>query len=378
MKTFFTSEAVCKGHPDKMCDSIADAILDAILKQDKDAHTAIEVVAAYDNLTIIGEVKTKAKVDYKQIARETIKEIGYCNKKFGFSYEQVNIDCHIHEQSSDIDMGVSGKSQQGAGDQGIMFGYACKDTPSYMPLAYSLAQQIAYRLDSLKKETNFLGPDGKCQVTVEKEDGQIKRIDTIVVSNQHSEDISLKDLRNYIINEVIYKVIPNSLLDEKTNILVNPTGRFVIGGPVGDSGLTGRKIVCDTYGGYAPHGGGAFSGKDPSKVDRSAAYYLRYIAKNLVATGLVDEITIQASYAIGMPKAISLYLDTHHSEHISLEKLEKAINDCFDLSVGNIIDELALRAPIYYDLANYGHFGRAYSSFEQLTKVDMLKTYLDR
>lgn len=375
MKTFFTSEAVCKGHPDKLCDSVADAILDAIIKEDKEAHTAIEVVAAYDSLTIIGEVKTKAKVNYEQIARSTIKDIGYIDQKFGFPFDKIKVNTYIHEQSSDIDMGVSGKTQMGAGDQGIMFGYACLDTPNYMPLAYSYAQQIAYRLDSLKATTPFLGPDGKCQVTIEKENGQIKRVDTVVVSNQHSADIELNDLRKFILHEVVYKVIPASLLDENTTILVNPTGRFVIGGPFGDSGLTGRKIVCDTYGGYAPHGGGAFSGKDPSKVDRSAAYYLRYIAKNLVAAGLVDEITLQASYAIGMPKAISLYLDTHNSEHVSIDTLYHAIDNCFDLSVSNIIKELDLRKPIYSDLTNYGHFGRSYSSFEQLGKVKELREY---
>lgn len=376
MHTFFTSEAVAKGHPDKICDRIADAILDAILRQDTLAHTAIEVVAAHDSLYIMGEVKTNAVVDYEQIARDTIRKIGYQGDRFGYNADKIHITTRVHEQSGDIDMGVSGQKELGAGDQGIMFGYACKETENYMPLAHFLAESLVKRLDKVKDEADFLGPDGKSQVTIEYVNGKPLRVDTVVVSNQHTASKSLAEVRAFIQQEVIAKVIPAHLLDENTHYLINPTGRFVIGGPIGDSGLTGRKIICDTYGGAAPHGGGAFSGKDPSKVDRSAAYYLRYIAKNLVAAGLAEEVVLQAAYAIGVPKAVSLHIDAKNSEKVSMETLYRAVNENFDLSVANIIDELQLRQPIYEELSNYGHFGRATSRFEHLDKVEALRRYL--
>lgn len=376
MRTFFTSEAVAMGHPDKICDRIADAILDDILRQDATAHTAIEVVAAHDSLYIMGEVKTSAVVNFEKVARDTIRHIGYCDERFGFNYDQIHITTRVHEQSADIDMGVSGQEELGAGDQGIMFGYACKETENYMPLAHYLAEGIVRRLDELKGGDSFLGPDGKCQVTLEYEDQRVKRIDTIVISNQHLDSVSLAQVRQFIQEEVVEKVLPRELIDDNTVLLINPTGRFVIGGPVGDSGLTGRKIVCDTYGGYAPHGGGAFSGKDPSKVDRSAAYYLRYIAKNLVAAGLVDEVTLQAAYAIGMPRQVSMHIDTKGTEKVDLSVLYKAVEENFDLSVANIIRELDLQKPIYEELSNYGHFGREHSSFERLDKVASLRKYL--
>lgn len=376
MHTFFTSEAVAKGHPDKICDRIADAILDVILRQDTLAHTAIEVVAAHDSLYIMGEVKTNAVVDYEQIARDTIRKIGYQGDRFGYNADKIHITTRVHEQSGDIDMGVSGQKELGAGDQGIMFGYACKETENYMPLAHFLAESLVKRLDKVKEEVDFLGPDGKSQVTIEYVNGKPLRVDTVVVSNQHTASKSLAEVRAFIQQEVIAKVIPAHLLDENTHYLINPTGRFVIGGPIGDSGLTGRKIICDTYGGAAPHGGGAFSGKDPSKVDRSAAYYLRYIAKNLVAAGLAEEVVLQAAYAIGVPKAVSLHIDAKNSEKVSMETLYRAVNENFDLSVANIIDELQLRQPIYEELSNYGHFGRATSRFEHLDKVEALRRYL--
>ena len=377
MITRFTSEAVCAGHPDKVCDQVADAILDAILAQDKDAHTAVEVMAAYDTLFLIGEVKTTANVDYEKIARETIKKIGYSKEEFGFEYDKIAVINKLHEQSADIDMGVSLKDDIGAGDQGIMFGYACRDTEEYLPLAYAYAVRMMKRLDEVKKDNlTYLGPDGKGQVTIEFEGGKATRIDTIVLSNQHLDEVPLKKIREDLKREVIDYVFPSEMIDDMTRILINPTGRFVIGGPVGDSGLTGRKIVADTYGGYAPHGGGAFSGKDPSKVDRSAAYYLRYVAKNLVASGLCDEATIQAGYAIGTPKPVSFTIDTHGTEKVSKEVVYKAVEETFDFSVRNIIETLYLKNIKYTELTNYSHFGKDGIPFERLDKVEELQKYL--
>ena len=379
MKTIFTSECVCSGHPDKVCDQISDAILDAILSEDKNAHVACETVASKNLLLITGEVGSHVVVDYEKIAREVIKEIGYDDPKWGFKYDEIEVKVAMSNQSSDINQGVClSKDETGAGDQGMMFGFACKETSNYMPLSFDLASKLCKKLDEVKKTTDFLGPDGKAQISVEYNDGVISRVDTVVVSNQHSDDISLDELREFIYNNVIVKSIPEDLLDENTKIYINPTGRFVIGGPIGDAGLTGRKIIVDTYGGYAPHGGGAFSGKDPSKVDRSGAYYTRYIAKNLVAAGLCDKAMVQVSYAIGVAKPVSLYVDCYGSNHTTMDNIYDAINNCFDLRVRNLIDELDLTNTKYRPLASYGHMGRDELNvrFESLDKVERLKSYL--
>lgn len=379
MKTIFTSECVCSGHPDKVCDQISDAILDAILKEDSNAHVACETVASKNLLLITGEVGSNVTVDYEKIARDVIKDIGYDDARWGFKYDEIEVRVAMSNQSSDINQGVClSADETGAGDQGMMFGFACRETENYMPLSFDLASKLCKKLDEVKKETDFLGPDGKAQISVEYNDGIIARVDTVVVSNQHSEDISLEELREFIYREVIIKSIPEKLLDENTKIYINPTGRFVIGGPIGDAGLTGRKIIVDTYGGYAPHGGGAFSGKDPSKVDRSGAYYARYIAKNLVAAGLSDKAMVQVSYAIGVARPVSLYVDCYGTNHTAMEKIYEAINSSFDLRVKNLIDELDLTHTEYRPLASYGHMGRdeLNVSFERLDKVEKLRNYL--
>ena len=371
MITRFTSEAVCAGHPDKVCDQVADAILDAILAQDKDAHTAVEVMAAYDTLFLIGEVKTTANVDYEKIARETIKKIGYSKEEFGFEYDKIAVINKLHEQSADIDMGVSLKDDIGAGDQGIMFGYACDETEELMPLPISLAHKLAKRLTDVRKQQiiNYLRPDGKVQVTVEYEDDKPIRIDTIVISAQHNENVNLDTVKKDIMQKVINEVVPKRLLDEKTKYYINPTGRFVIGGPLGDSGLTGRKIIVDTYGGYSRHGGGAFSGKDPTKVDRSASYMARFIAKNIVANKLAKKCEIQISYAIGVAKPVSIYIDTFGTSTISEQEIIEKIYDKFDLTPRGIINYLNLRKPIYTLTTNYGHFGRNNLPWEKIVKL---------
>ena len=381
MKTIFTSESVTWGHPDKVADQVSDAILDAVLAQDPNAHVACETVTSKNLLVITGEISTSAVVDYEAIARETVKEIGYTRPEWGFKYDEIEVMVHLSTQSADINQGVSlSEEEVGAGDQGMMFGYACNETANLMPLSFELASQLCKRLDEVKKQNilTYLGPDGKAQVSVEFEDGEIKRVDTIVVSNQHLDSVDLDTLKADIKKEVIDVVIPAELMDENTKVYINPTGRFVIGGPIGDAGLTGRKIIVDTYGGYAPHGGGAFSGKDPSKVDRSGAYYTRYIAKHLVAAGLCDKALVQVAYAIGIPTPVSIYIDAYNTNKVEMTKLYEVVEKCFDLRVANIINELNLKTPMYKGLAAYGHLGREdlNISFEQLNKLEQIKEVL--
>ena len=387
MKKFFTSESVTEGHPDKVCDNISDGILDAILTVDPNARAAIECAAAFDKLLIMGEVTTTAKVDYEAKAREIIKEIGY---DFGtFAYDKCKIVTAIHQQSSDIAMGVNASlerkteggdeaNQLGAGDQGMMFGYACRETKELMPLTLSLSHRLAKRLTDVRKNgvLTYLRPDGKTQVTVEYEDNVAKRVDAIVVSTQHDAVVSQAQIRADMKKYVIDEIVPANLMDENTKIYVNPTGRFEIGGPEGDSGLTGRKIIVDTYGGRCAHGGGAFSGKDPTKVDRSAAYFCRYIAKNLVAAGLADELEIQVAYAIGVANPVSVFVDSHGTGKVDDEKLVEIVKKEFDLRPYAIIKTLDLRNPIFKKTAAYGHFGYKGFSWEQTDRVDDLKKYL--
>ena len=382
MKTIFTSESVTNGHPDKIADQVSDAILDAILKQDPNAHVACETITSKNLLFITGEVSANAQVDYEAVARNTVKRIGYTRPEWGFKYDEIEVQVHLSTQSADINMGVSQEDGViGAGDQGMMFGYASDETANLMPLSFSLASALCKRLDDVKRDGTlaYLGPDGKAQVSVEYDDGEISRVDTIVVSNQHLESVELDRLKADIKAEVIDKVIPANLIDENTKILINPTGRFVIGGPIGDSGLTGRKIVVDTYGGYAPHGGGAFSGKDPSKVDRSAAYYTRYIAKHLVGAKLCKKALIEVAYAIGVPTPVSIFIDAYGTNVVPMAKLYEVVEKCFDLSVANIINELELKKPIYEQLAAYGHMGREDLGvkFEQLDKLEQIQAIVN-
>ena len=361
MTTYFTSESVTQGHPDKVCDQIADAILDAVLAADPYAHVACEVTAITDAVHIFGEITTLASVDYEAVARETIRAIGYTQPGHGFDADTCRITVDLHEQSPDINMGVQRENEEesGAGDQGMMFGYACRETESLMPLPIELAHALTRRLAQVR-ETGILPellPDGKAQVTVQYEDGVPARIDTVVVSTQHTDGISEQALRARVIDEVILKALPASLLDERTHMLINPTGRFLIGGPAGDSGLTGRKLIVDTYGGYARHGGGAFSGKDPSKVDRSAAYLARYLAKNVVAAGLADRCEVQLSYAIGVAQPVSLLIDTFGTESVPVKRIRELILDTVDMRPAAIIRRFGLRAPIYSRVSCYGHFG---------------------
>ena len=361
MTTYFTSESVTQGHPDKVCDQIADAILDAVLAADPYAHVACEVTAITDAVHIFGEITTRASVDYEAVARETIRAIGYTQPGHGFDADTCRITVDLHEQSPDINMGVQREDEadSGAGDQGMMFGYACRETESLMPLPIELAHALTRRLAAVREAGILpeLLPDGKAQVTVQYEDGVPARIDTVVVSTQHTDGISEQALRARVIDEVILKALPASLLDERTHMLINPTGRFLIGGPAGDSGLTGRKLIVDTYGGYARHGGGAFSGKDPSKVDRSAAYLARYLAKNVVAAGLVDRCEVQLSYAIGVAQPVSLLIDTFGTESVPVKTIRELILDTVDMRPAAIIRRFGLRAPIYSRVSCYGHFG---------------------
>lgn len=390
-KWIFTSESVTEGHPDKVCDQISDAIVDEILKDDKDARVACETMATTGLILITGEITTKTYVDFTKIAREVLEGIGYNRAKFGFDATTCAVLSAIKDQSADIAMGVDRFKDKnfdedefdaiGAGDQGMMFGYACKETDEYMPLPISLAHKLSRKLSEIRKNNTleYLRPDGKSQVSVEYENGIPKRIENIVISAQHSPDVSIKDLRNDIKKEVIDTILPKNLVDENTSFYINPTGRFVVGGPMGDAGLTGRKIIVDTYGGYARHGGGAFSGKDPTKVDRSAAYYARYIAKNLVASGVCDKVEIGLAYAIGLARPTSIYVETFGTGKIPDNEIEKLVNRHFDPRPAAIIKNLNLLRPIYRQVASYGHFGRndLDLSWEKLDKVDEIKKDLN-
>ena len=370
-KILFTSESVTEGHPDKICDKISDSILDAMLEQDPMSRVACETCCTTGLVMVMGEITTNAKIDIQQIVRDTVREIGYDRAKYGFDSDSCAVISSIHQQSPDIALGVdrsleakngeiTDEFDTGAGDQGLMFGYACDETPELMPLPISLAHKLAKKLTDVRKDKTlpYLRPDGKTQVTIEYVDGVPTRVDTIVVSSQHSEAVTLEEIRTDIIQYVINPVVPASLMDENTKILVNPTGRFVVGGPMGDSGLTGRKIIVDTYGGYSRHGGGAFSGKDPTKVDRSASYAARYIAKNVVAAGLANKCEVQIAYAIGVAKPVSVMIDTFGTAKVDEEKISAAVSELVDLRPAAIIKRLDLRRPIYRETAAYGHMGR--------------------
>lgn len=387
MKKFFTSESVTEGHPDKICDQISDAILDAMLEQDPQSRVACETAVTTGLVMVIGEISTEAYVDFQKTVRETIREIGYDRAKYGFDCDTCAVINAIDEQSADIALGVDKSKeskegsvsdlQLGAGDQGMMFGFACDETPELMPLPISLAHKLAMRLTEVRKNgtLSYLRPDGKTQVTVEYSDDKPVRIDTVLISSQHSEAVDMEQMKLDLKKHVIDEVLKGEWIDENTKYLVNPTGRFVIGGPHGDSGVTGRKIIVDTYGGYARHGGGAFSGKDPTKVDRSASYAARWVAKNIVAAGLAKKCEIQLAYAIGVAEPVSILVETFGTETVAVEKLEEAVRRVFDLRPKAIIEQLDLRKPIFKKTAAYGHFGREDQGFrwEETDKVEELK-----
>lgn len=367
-KYLFTSESVTEGHPDKVCDLISDSILDECLKQDKNSKVAVETFASKDLITIAGQITTNATINTEKIARDVLKQIGYDNENTDIDYRTCKVVTNITKQSSDIAMGVD---IGGAGDQGIMFGFACNETKEYMPFAISIAHKLSKRLTYVRKEGIIKGlkPDGKTQVTVEYEEDTPKRIETVLISTQHEEDVNLEQMKKEIIEKVIKNVIDEKYLDENTKIYINPTGRFVIGGPLGDTGLTGRKIIVDTYGGYSRHGGGAFSGKDATKVDRSATYMLRYIAKNIVANGYAKKCEIQISYAIGKEEPLSIYIDTFGTNTIPNEKILEKINGKFNLTPESIIEYLHLKEPIYTKTTNYGHFGKEELPWEKIINL---------
>jgi S-adenosylmethionine synthetase len=374
----FTSESVTEGHPDKVCDQISDALLDEFLKQDPDSRVAAESMTTTGIVFVAGEVTSKGRVDVQKTVRDMIKEIGYDRPEYGFDCDSCSVLAALHEQSPDISMGVTAtdNKEQGAGDQGLMFGYATNETPELMPLPITMAHQLSMKLAQVrkKKELSWVRPDGKSQVSVVYEDGIPKRIDTVVISTQHSPDISMEQLREEVINKVI-KPVCGSWVDAKTKFLVNPTGRFVIGGPPGDTGLTGRKIIADTYGGMGRHGGGAFSGKDPSKVDRSACYMARYVAKNIVAAELADKCEVQVAYAIGVAEPVSIMIDTFGTGRVAEEQIEAKVRKVFDMRPAGIIKTLDLKRPVYRKTAAYGHFGRNEPGFtwEKTDKASLLR-----
>ncbi|MEQ1722803.1 MAG: methionine adenosyltransferase [Pseudobdellovibrio sp.] len=384
MKNFiFTSESVSEGHPDKMADQISDAILDKILEQDPKGRVACETLLTTGLVVVAGEITTSAKVNFSEVARDTIKKIGYDHSDKGFDYKTCGVTIAVGQQSPDISMGVkqTGADEQGAGDQGLMFGYATNETSELMPLTLSISHKLVRDLALIRKanKVNWLRPDAKSQVSVQYENGKAKRIDTIVISTQHAEEVSLKQIQEFIMEELIKKSIPTQWVDKNTKFHINPTGRFVTGGPMGDAGLTGRKIIVDTYGGHGAHGGGAFSGKDPTKVDRSAAYAARHVAKNIVAAGLAEKCLIQVAYAIGVAEPVSISVNDYGTSSVGVEKLEKAVRAVWDLRPARIVKEFDLLKPIYGETAAYGHFGReeklseGFFSWEKVNKIEQLK-----